>query len=179
MGKVKLYCYADETGLETSGRFFLVSVVLIEQSRVCEIEKALEDIERRTKKNLVKWSKSSLAVRTRFIEDISKLEQLRHSIFYTTFANNKKYLYLVAVSIAKAIEAKCENNYAVKVIVDALNDKDIEKMRKYLKQLKVKYDLIRGMKDEQTVFLRLADSIAGLLVITLKIKYMHKGYLLF
>jgi hypothetical protein len=34
-------------------------------------------------------------------------------------------------------------------------------VRKDLKQLKVKYDTIRGMKDEQIVFLRLADCFAG------------------
>jgi len=68
---------------------------------------------------------------------------------------------LTAVSIAKAIESKEEENYALKIIIDALNDRDVEKIRKNLKQLKVKYDIIRGMKDEQTVFLRLADSMAG------------------
>ena len=67
----------------------------------------------------------------------------------------------MAIPIAKAIEAKHEENYAVKIVIDALSDKDVEKMRKYLKELKVKYDTIRGMKDEQTVFLRLADSMAG------------------
>jgi len=50
MDKVKFYCYADETGIETGGRFFLVSVVLVEQSSADEIEKALEDIERKTER---------------------------------------------------------------------------------------------------------------------------------
>jgi hypothetical protein len=30
-----------------------------------------------------------------------------------------------------------------------------------LKSLKIKYDTIRGMKDEQSAFLRLADCMAG------------------
>jgi len=161
MEKVKLYSYADETGIETSGRFFLVAVILIEQSRAGEVEKDLEAIEKKTKKNLVKWSRSSLAVKKRFIGEVAKLEYLKNTVFYREFSDSKRYLYMIAVTIAEAIKARNDTNYAVKVIVDGLNDKDVEKLRKYLKQLKVKYDTIRGMKDEQTAFLRLADSMAG------------------
>ena len=37
----------------------------------------------------------------------------------------------------------------------------MEKVRVELKKLTVHYSKIRGMKDEQSVFLRLADAIAG------------------
>jgi hypothetical protein len=46
-------------------------------------------------------------------------------------------------------------------VVDGLTKKDTEKIRIELRKLKIKYKNIRGMKDEQSVFLRLADSIAG------------------
>jgi len=39
----------------------------------------------------------------------------------------------------------------------------MEEVRKELKKLKIHYRKIRGMKDEQSVFLRLADGIAGFL----------------
>ena len=53
--------------------------------------------------------------------------------------------------------AQCQK----KVIVDGLTKKNAENIRKELKRLKIKYKNIRGMKDEQTVFIRLADYIAG------------------
>ncbi len=161
MEKIKLYAYTDETGIDTAGRFFLVCVVLLEQSMADRVDKDLEGIEKKTGRDVIKWAKSSLDMRKRFIEKIVKLDSLKHCIFYSQFADDKKYLYMTAVSIARAIEKRGDGDYSVKVIVDALNDQEISKLRKYLKQLKVKYDTVRGMKDEQTAFLRLADALAG------------------
>ena len=42
--KQKLYCYVDETGQDTEGRLFLVSVVITEQERE-EFARELEQIE--------------------------------------------------------------------------------------------------------------------------------------
>jgi hypothetical protein len=161
MDKVKLYAYVDETGLETSGRFFLVSVVLIEREHRDELEESLEEVEKKSKKNLGKWSKSSFKVREQFIRDVAKLQYLKRSVFYCRYSESKGYLYLIALSIAKAVEARGDDDCVLTVIIDALTDKDREKMRVYLKRLGVKYDIIRGLKDEQSVFLRLADSMAG------------------
>jgi hypothetical protein len=45
MEKTKLYCYVDETGQDTYGRFFLVLVVLLEQSVIEELEVTIEEID--------------------------------------------------------------------------------------------------------------------------------------
>ncbi len=45
----KIYCYVDETGQDTKGEFFLVSVVIAKDERDNLIEK-LEEIERSTGK---------------------------------------------------------------------------------------------------------------------------------
>ncbi len=42
----KLYCYADETGQDTKGAFFLVAVVITPKASVAAIKKQLEEIER-------------------------------------------------------------------------------------------------------------------------------------
>ncbi len=44
MDKIKFYCYVDETGQDTAGRFFLVSVVLIDSGKKDELENQLEEI---------------------------------------------------------------------------------------------------------------------------------------
>ena len=66
------------------------------------------------------------------------------------------------MTISKAMNAVTKEDYFVLVIVDGLTKKDMEKMRVDIKNLEVRYSHIKGMKDEQSVFLRLADSMAGL-----------------
>lgn len=77
------------------------------------------------------------------------------------YKDSKEYLHLTSLSVAKAVLAKGEKSYEVTVIVDGLTKKDTEKMRRDLKQLQIRYSKIRGMKDEQSAFLRLADCFAG------------------
>jgi hypothetical protein len=57
----------------------------------------------------------------------------------------------------------------VTVIIDGLNDKERDVVREELKKLKIKYRKIRGMKDEQNIFLRLSDAMAGFL------REVHEG----
>ena len=67
MTKSKLYCYVDETGQDTKGKFFLVTVVLKEQSHLTILQAKLEEIEKATKKNFLKWTKTSFAVRKNYL----------------------------------------------------------------------------------------------------------------
>lgn len=46
-------------------------------------------------------------------------------------------------------------------IIDGLNDKEKIIVQQELKKLNIHYNKVRGMKDEQSVFLRLADAVAG------------------
>jgi len=162
MNKTKLYCYVDETGQDGLHKFFLVSVVITDQSKKDGLEKRLEEIEKETGKNKLKWTKTKLSIRQHFIREIAKVKDLQATIFFSMYPNAKEtYTYLTSLSVAKAVVAKGESDYAVTVIIDGLTKKDTEKVRRDLKLLKVKYDNIRGMTDEQSVFLRLADCFAG------------------
>lgn len=91
------------------------------------------------------------------------LKELKEAIFYSTYHNTKRYTALITQTIAKAIFARKVDDYRVNIIIDGLNKKEMEKVRKELKKLKVHYKKIKGMRDEQNVFLRLADAIAGFL----------------
>lgn len=59
--------------------------------------------------------------------------------------------------------SKNYDNYEVTILIDGLNDKEREVVTKELKGLKIKYRKVRGIKDEQNVFIRLADTMAGFL----------------
>jgi len=161
MSNKKFYCYVDETGPDTRGKFFLVSVILTAQSDKDGLETIIEEIEERTGKKSIKWRKTGIDVRTRFLEEISRVKEMHSSVYYCVYADTTAYEQLTSISIAKAIQAKGEFDCSVTVIVDALTKKGIEKMRCELKRLQVKYDKIAGLKDEQNAFLRLADSFAG------------------
>ena len=161
MKKTKLYCYVDETGQDGLHTFFLVSIVITDQDRKDNLENRLIEVEKKTGKNKTKWTKEEFEIRVAYIKEIAKINTLHASIFYSLYKDNKEYLHLTSLSIAKAVLAKGEKDYKVTVIVDGLTKKDTEKMRRDLKQLQISYSNIRGMKDEQSAFLRLADCMAG------------------
>ena len=49
----KLYCYVDETGQDTKGKLFIISIVLTERERD-ELEKRIEEIEQKSGKGKLK-----------------------------------------------------------------------------------------------------------------------------
>lgn len=159
----RFYCYVDETGQDTKGKFFLVTVVLKEQAHLAPFLAKLEKLEKATKKNLLKWTKTSFVVRKNYLRQLATITELSGAIFYSTYHETKEYTPLISLTIAKAVLAEKEDNYTVTIIIDGLKKKEMEEVRKELKKLKIHYRKIRGMKDEQSVFLRLADAIAGFL----------------
>ena len=158
----KLYCFVDETGQDTKGKFFLVAVVLKGVEDLETLQEKLTEIEKLTKKNL-KWSKSSFKVREIYLNQIMTLKQLKNAIFYSTYQDTKAYIPLTSLTIAKTILSKNTTNYTANILIDGLKDKEMEEVRKELKKLKITYNRIRGLKDEQDIILRLADGIAGFL----------------
>lgn len=159
----KLYCYVDETGQDTKGELFLVAVVLKEIAGLEALERKLEKIEERTGKKQSKWKKISRNIKKKYLEELIHVKELKNAIFYATYKASKEYSKLTSFTIAKAVLAKESNNYTVTVIIDGLNDKERDIVREELKKLKIKYRKIRGMKDEQSIFLRLSDAMAGFL----------------
>ena len=99
--------------------------------------------------------------RIRYIKEIAKIKNLQYSLYYSVYTETKEYIHLTTLSIAKAILSKDIDEYAATIVIDGLTKKDTEKVKKDLKSLKIRYDAIRGMKDEQSAFLRLADCMAG------------------
>lgn len=159
----KLYCYVDETGQDTEGRLFLVVIILKQKEQLMRLQEELNKIEKSTKKNVLKWTKTPFKIREKYLKELVGLKELKEAIFYSIYRETKEYTALTSLTIAKAIFAKKEHNYTVNIVIDGLNKREMEKIRQELKKLTVHYNKIRGMKDEQSVFLRLADAIAGFL----------------
>ena len=163
MTKTKLYCFVDETGQDTKGELFLVVVVLHDSTDLVLLEKKLEILEDRSGKNKLKWKKTSKDIKKKYLEGLVNIKELRNSIFYSTYSWTKEYSKLTSLTIAKAILSKNYESYEASIVIDGLNDRERGIVTKELKGLRIKYRKVRGIKDEQSVFIRLADAMAGLL----------------
>jgi hypothetical protein len=64
----KLYCYVDETGQDTLGKMFIVSVVVTDGRRD-ELERFIEKLEKDTGKK-TKWVKTKPSIQQAFIEGL-------------------------------------------------------------------------------------------------------------
>lgn len=159
----KFYCFVDETGQDTNGHFFLVAVVIKESEKIEILEKQLLSLEKTSGKGIAKWRRTDLKAKKLYLEGLLNLKELFGSICYSSYENSKNYTPLVSLTIAKALLQKTPENRAVKIIIDGLNDKEKDIVRSELKKLKIRYENIRGMRDESSVFLRLSDAIAGFL----------------
>lgn len=63
----KLYCYIDESGQDTKGILFVVSILVLEHERDILL-KDLEDVEQKSNKRNVKWHKARPQFRQAYIE---------------------------------------------------------------------------------------------------------------
>ncbi|MEK9143342.1 MAG: DUF3800 domain-containing protein [Patescibacteria group bacterium] len=163
MSTTKLYCFVDETGQDTKGTFFLVVVVLKDSKTLDQLEQRLIAAEEFSGKRKQKWNKSHHAAKQQYLNALTHEKTLKESIYYSQYRETKAYVLFTALTIAKAVLAQRNNDYTVTVIIDGLNDKERDLVRTELKKLDIKYRKIRGMGDEQSAFLRLADAMAGFL----------------
>ena len=65
----KLYCYVDETGQDTKGDIFIVSVIISAQAQE-EIAEFIKEIEKSSGKSQFKWGRAVLKQRLEFINKI-------------------------------------------------------------------------------------------------------------
>lgn len=171
--KLRLYCYVDETGPDTKGEFFLVSVIALEGELREATEASLERIETRTKKYNRKWRGTKHDIRIDYLRDILQVNQLRGSIFYATYRGQTNYIPLIAQTVIKVIilwlsavtnrPVKVYGDYQATIIIDGINEAEQKRVKRLLKESHIRYNKVRGPKDESTALLRLADAMAGFL----------------
>lgn len=159
----KLYCYVDETGQDTKGKFFLVSVIIIEKSVRDEVNARLIEIEKKSGKGKTKWHSASANRRIAYLHGIDTISALRQNIFYSVYETSDDYLLFTTYTIAKTITSKSLDSYHAIVLIDGLNERECERVMKGLRQLRVNCKKVRGIRDESDPLVRLADAIAGFL----------------
>lgn len=156
----KLYCYVDETGQDTKGKLFLVSVVITISNKEGLRDK-LRKIEQMSGKKSRKWTKSTRRQRKEYIEAVIADNIFTNSISYSEYHNTCAYVDLTILSTAKSLLDKARPPYEATVFVDGLNKTERHRFSAGLRKLKVKVRKVRGIRDQSDEFIRLADAIAG------------------
>lgn len=155
----KIYCYVDETGQDTAGEMFLVSVVLTE-GQSDELRKQLRIIEEESGKGKKKWTKTTKQQRLAYVQATGSVIS-SGSIFFSHYRDSRAYVDLAILTTAKAILAKTTPDYEARVYVDGLRRSDRVRFTAGLRKLQVRLRLARGLNEDADEFIRLADAIAG------------------
>jgi hypothetical protein len=159
--KQKLYAYIDETGQDTEGHFFLVSVLVVGKTRDHLGEK-LREIEHVSRKRNVKWHKARPEYRMAYLESVAGLKELKGKLFFEAFSDPRKYVELSSFTAAKAILRRAKEDYKVSVFVDGFNARERDLFSRGLRELRVQTRKIRSVKkDENDEFIRLVDAVCG------------------
>lgn len=158
----KIYCYVDETGQDTQGILFLVSIVITENERD-KIKEDLLKIEKRSKKLATSWHKTSHQKRIKYLREIFSRNIFKNRIFFSVYRKTQEYVDLTIFTTAKAILKQAKKPYTATVFVDGLNRSERKRFAAGLRKLRVKIKKVRGLKNESEPLIRLADTIAGFL----------------
>ena len=158
----KLYCYVDETGQDTQGKLFVVSVVVASNERDA-LMKLCEKIEKESGKGKFKWGKAEKKLRLDYVKRIFETKIFKGKLRYSVFRDTKDYDLATIVAVSKAIHFKePAQGYTTLVYVDGLSKSKRHEYGSQLRKLGVPTRKVRGVtKDENNALTRLADAIAG------------------
>jgi len=98
----KLYCYVDETGQDTRGELFIVSVVIVGAGRDQAIQ-LCEAIERATGKGRVKWLKTRYDRRLAYIRRVLQEPIFQGKLNFAIYQNTGDYQYLEKVRSRRSL----------------------------------------------------------------------------
>jgi Protein of unknown function (DUF3800) len=156
----RFYCYVDETGQDTAGRFFLVSVIVLQEDRDA-LKTFLERVEQDTRKGLLKWHRTPFERGLAYLETIVTRSPIPGKVFFSSYSNTRAYVELTVYTTAKAILAAAQGAYKVTVFVDGLSGEELKRFAKGLRALRITVRKVRGLRDESDALIRLADAMAG------------------
>lgn len=167
MGKThKLYCFVDETGQDTKGRFYIVVIIMSINPRD-QLFELLLDAEKESGKGKLKWSKNSTAKRYAYIDKTLRAK-LPLCIYYQIFKGlSLSYEFATVLAIASAINSYVRSeritDYKATVIIDGLPRTMQGQVAKLLRNFGIRTRTVRGERDQSNPGIRLADAIAGLI----------------
>jgi len=116
----KLYCYVDESGQNTKGRIFVVSIVLTDQTRD-ELLKICEQLEQVSGKRKDKWGDAGHEERMRYLKHIFADDRFKGCLRYELFHQTVDYDNATVKGIVTAVKwEKQIGKYTTVVYIDGL-----------------------------------------------------------
>jgi hypothetical protein len=158
----KLYAYVDESGQETGGAIFLVSVVIIGKERD-DLADWLIDVEKTTKKGVRKWMKADDTKRTAYMQAVLSTSLFRGKLLYGVHRNTREYVQATVETTAAAIVATAQDEYKATVVVDGLRGVERQRFAVALRQRGIRTEKVRGAEEQRDPLVRLADALCGFL----------------
>jgi hypothetical protein len=156
----KYYCYVDESGQDTKGELFIVSVIVEGEERN-EINNLCEEIERETKKGSTKWIKSRDESNFAYMDCILREMHFLGSLNYSVFEGRTDYPQMTIEAITRTIQLIREHR--ITILIDALPRSSETKIGVTLRRMGYKTRKVRGVrKEENDALIRLADALCGL-----------------
>ena len=159
-----IYCYVDESGQHTQGDFFSVAVVIVHTTELRdEVGRRLLNVERKTGKGSAKWTNTNYVKKENYLRAITTIANLRRALFYSIYINTRDYVNATVDAISRVIQQHVTDTdkYRLTVIIDGLNKKEKQQIAKQLRKKGIVYRKVRGARDENSAWIRLADAIAG------------------
>lgn len=166
----KLYCYVDETGQDTLGKMFIVSVVVTGAYRD-ELERFLERLEKDSGKKKRKWVKTRPKEQLAYIEGLLsdelpgqlyvRIKNNAATITGTFFEDQQVLATAQAINVYRE-KHNIDDNYKVTIAIDGLAKNTTPRVGRSFRLLGVKIRNVHGERDQSSPIIRLADAIAGL-----------------
>lgn len=159
----KPYCYVDETGIETQGRLFIVTAVILDVEAISASTLACEVAEQMSGKFKAKWKVSKRGSRLEYMRLICEVPELQGKLCHSVFSGIKDYETATQRGVAYMLARTMgDTPYSAHVLIDALNNSQKRGYSVRLRRLGVRTEKVRGIaKEENSPLMRLADALAG------------------
>jgi hypothetical protein len=158
----KVYAYVDESGQDTKGNLFIVSVVTV-NSEYREVAQALcVHAEQQSGKGAKKWIKAGSKQKIKYLNLIIT-PAFEGRLTFAVYRNHDPQgtVNLVRETITRSLGSLVDQDYSALVIIDGLAWSLETGTALKLRRSGAKVNKVRGLRDESEALLRLADSVCG------------------
>ncbi len=158
----RLFCYVDESGQDTLGQLFVVSVVIALEDRDA-LRQRLEQIEAQSGKRRRKWSRTRHDARLAYLHGVLKVPLMARTLLcYEGWRKTKDYPRKTVLTVARAISHTETDDYRATIFVDGLHKEECRWFAGRLRDLGILTKKVRGVHtDEADALMRLADALCG------------------
>ena len=160
-GKVKFYCYVDETGQDARSSQFIVVTVIV-ATDLEDLRNVLQVVERESGKRQRKWTSATVVQRLNYIERVVSAAGFRGTIFFSRYPKPTSYSDCTFLAIAQALQVAAGGQpFQAHVFIDGFSMTERQRGTEILRAFNRGVKKVRGLRDENDEFIRLADTFAG------------------